>query len=180
MCIQLSRPDIIVQPNAADVKKAVAHMALALVETGKQFVRWMDGTCLEAGPIPGMGSLTAHHHACVSSQSASMSRMEGMQPEQALCGVRAGASEEEEPYVHSFYLDACHSPELKKAMLGLMQGAQRVLLGLGCAAEAWKRHQALWKSNKRLALDRFQARPLHEASPPPQYSGLQASDAPSS
>ena len=53
MSLQLSRPDVIVQPNAAEVKKMVARLALALVESAKQFVRWMDGTCLEAAPVPG-------------------------------------------------------------------------------------------------------------------------------
>ena len=67
----------------------------------------------------------------------------------------AGPSEDEEPFVHSFHLDACQSPELRRALLGLTACAQRVLAGLGRTAEAWKRHQALWKSNKQLALDKF-------------------------
>ena len=61
--------------------------------------------------------------------------------------------------MHSFYLDTCQSPELRRAVLGLTSGAQRVLAGLGRAAEAWKRHQALWKSNKQLALDKFKVQP---------------------
>ena len=60
MSLQLSRPDVIVHPNAAEVKKMVARLALALVESAKQFVRWMDGTCLEAAPIPGAAPLPTH------------------------------------------------------------------------------------------------------------------------
>ena len=57
--LHLSHPDVVLQPNVADIKKGVARLALALVESGRQFVRWMDGTCLEAAPIPG-----ACLHAC--------------------------------------------------------------------------------------------------------------------
>ncbi len=62
--------------------------------------------------------------------------------------------------MHSFYLDACASPELRKATLGLTQGVQRALAGLGRPLEAWRRHHALWKSNKGVALDKFKARCL--------------------
>jgi dynein heavy chain len=51
--LHLSHPDVVLQPNVADMKKGIARLALALVESGRQFVRWMDGTCLEAAPIPG-------------------------------------------------------------------------------------------------------------------------------
>ena len=53
-----------------------------------------------------------------------------------------GASEDDESFVHSFHLDACSSPELRKAVLGLTQGVQRALAGLAGPVEAWRRHQA--------------------------------------
>lgn len=34
------------------MKKALARLALCMVDATKLFVRWMDGTCLEAAPIP--------------------------------------------------------------------------------------------------------------------------------
>jgi hypothetical protein len=55
--LRLSYPDIIMQPNAADIKKALARLALRIMESSKPFVRWMDGTCLEAQPIHGQSSL---------------------------------------------------------------------------------------------------------------------------
>lgn len=55
--LRLSYPDIIMQPNAADMKKALARLALRIMESSKPFVRWMDGTCLEAQPIHGQSSL---------------------------------------------------------------------------------------------------------------------------
>ena len=66
-----------------------------------------------------------------------------------------GASEDDESFVHSFHLDACSSPELRKAVLGLTQGVQRALAGLAGPVEAWRRHQPLWKGNRAIALDKF-------------------------
>ena len=59
--LHLSHPDVVVQPNVAEIKKAISRLALAVAESAKQFVRWMEGTCLEAAAIPG-GAL----HACLS------------------------------------------------------------------------------------------------------------------
>ena len=52
--LQLLHPDIIMQPSAAEIRKAVAGIMSRLHETSQPFVRWMDGTCLEAAPVAGM------------------------------------------------------------------------------------------------------------------------------
>ncbi|BDA41784.1 probable Dynein-1-alpha heavy chain, flagellar inner arm I1 complex [Coccomyxa sp. Obi] len=119
--LRLSYPDVVMEPSSADIKKALARLASCIVEGTKSFVRWMDGTCLEAQPIPGVG-------------------------------------EDEEPFVHSFYIDICQNPELRKSLTGLTQAAQTVLVALHQYCESWKRHQSLWKSDKTAALDKFQAK----------------------
>lgn len=68
---------------------------------------------------------------------------------------QSGMAEDEEAFVHSFHLDICQSPELKKALLALSQAAQPVLVEVHQYADSWKRHQSLWKSDKAAALDRF-------------------------
>ena len=52
--LRLSYPDVVMEPSSADIKKALARLASCIVEATKLFVRWMDGTCLEAHPIPGL------------------------------------------------------------------------------------------------------------------------------
>jgi dynein heavy chain len=56
--VHLARPDIVIQPPLGDVKKALARLAACIVEGTKSFTRWMDGTCLEAAPIPGRQRFT--------------------------------------------------------------------------------------------------------------------------
>ena len=52
--LQLLHPDIVMQPSPAEIRKAVAGIMSSLHETSQPFVRWMDGTCLEAAPVAGM------------------------------------------------------------------------------------------------------------------------------
>lgn len=169
MMLQLSYPDIAMQPTTADIKKALARLALCLVESTKLFVRWMDGTCLEAQPIPGqltmpcaetLGTAVVKMHVIASMLfnvrmwicSTGDSNIWGI----ILQMVNAGASEDEEPFVHSFYLDVCQSVELKKSLAALSQATQTVLVGLHRYCEGWKRHQSLWNTDKAVALDKFQ------------------------
>ena len=56
MKLQLLHPDILMQPSAAEIKRAVADILSSLHDTSQPFVRWMDGTCLEAAPVPGAHS----------------------------------------------------------------------------------------------------------------------------
>ncbi len=58
--------------------------------------------------------------------------------------------------MHSFHIDVCQNPELRKSLAGLTQAAQGVLVSLHQYCEGWKRHQSLWKSDKAAALDKFQ------------------------
>jgi dynein heavy chain len=51
--MHLVNPEVVVQPSAHDIKKMINRLAKGIVESGKPFVRWMDGTCLEAPEIPG-------------------------------------------------------------------------------------------------------------------------------
>ncbi len=64
MTLRLSYPDVVMEPSSADIKKALARLASSIVEGTKSFVRWMDGTCLEAQPIPGL------HGSCITSSAA--------------------------------------------------------------------------------------------------------------
>ena len=51
--LQMLHSDIVMQPSAAEIKKALGGLLLRLHETALPFVRWMDGTCLEAASVPG-------------------------------------------------------------------------------------------------------------------------------
>ena len=51
--LQLLHPGIIMQPSAAEIRRAVAGLLSSLHETSQPFVRWMAGTCLEAAPVAG-------------------------------------------------------------------------------------------------------------------------------
>ena len=51
--LQLLHPDIVMQPSAADIRRAVAGLLSSLHETAQPFARWMVGTCLEAAPVAG-------------------------------------------------------------------------------------------------------------------------------
>ncbi|NWU65689.1 DYH10 protein, partial [Pterocles burchelli] len=46
----LSVPEIILQPNANEIKKLTAQCVQDCVEVTKHFVRWMHGTCIECPP----------------------------------------------------------------------------------------------------------------------------------
>ena len=189
--LHLSHPDVVMQPNVAEIKKAIARLALAIAESAKHFVRWMDGTCLEAAAIPGGGlpacishgacsmpaarvscytSIPAIWQACLMTSAGRLKKSLDAQEREVYVQLMArhaglapvGASEDDEPFVHSFYLDACASPELRRAVLALAQGVQHALAALAGPVEAWRRHQALWKSNKAVALEKVKVpgRPL--------------------
>eukprot|EP00210_Caulerpa_lentillifera_P005286 g5050.t1 len=49
--ITLSSPEILVTPSVNDINKSLGRVTRKFVECTKQFIRWMDGTCLEAPPI---------------------------------------------------------------------------------------------------------------------------------
>ena len=51
--LQLLHGDIMMQPSAPELRKAVASIMSRLHETSQPFVRWMDGTCLEAAAVAG-------------------------------------------------------------------------------------------------------------------------------
>ena len=51
--LQLLHTDIIMQPSAAEIRRAVAGLLCSLREAAQPFVRWMAGTCLEAAPVAG-------------------------------------------------------------------------------------------------------------------------------
>lgn len=51
--LQLLHRDIVMQPSAPEIRKAVAGIMSRLHETSQPFVRWMDGTCLEAAAVAG-------------------------------------------------------------------------------------------------------------------------------
>lgn len=58
--------------------------------------------------------------------------------------------------MHSFHIDICQNPDLRKSLTGLTHAVQTVLVALHQYCESWKRHQNLWKSDKAAALDKFQ------------------------
>lgn len=46
--ISLSNPEVLVSPTIADTAKILSKLWRNMVESTKLFVRWMDGTCMEA------------------------------------------------------------------------------------------------------------------------------------
>ena len=46
----LASPDIQITPSANDITKSVNKVVKIILETAHQFVRWMDGTCIETPP----------------------------------------------------------------------------------------------------------------------------------
>ena len=49
--LSLSHPEIIMSPSVNDVNKSLGKLSKKFVECTKLFVRWMDGTCIEAPPV---------------------------------------------------------------------------------------------------------------------------------
>ncbi len=88
--MSLNAPEIVVQPSINDAKKVLGRLARNLVECSKPFVRWMDGTCIEAPEI-------------------------------------RGAAEDDEPFVHNFFLDVSQNPQIVKTMLALTHSIQKVI-----------------------------------------------------
>ncbi|DBA95316.1 TPA: Dynein heavy chain cytoplasmic [Trebouxia sp. C0006] len=66
-----------------------------------------------------------------------------------------GASEDDEPFVHTFFTDVSQNPQIVKTMLNLTQSTQKVIFGITRYVESWKRHQALWKTEKASVMDKF-------------------------
>lgn len=66
-----------------------------------------------------------------------------------------GPTEDDEPYVHSFYDDVSQNPQIVRAMLGVTHGIQKAVSGLARVTEGWKVHQPLWKLDKGTVLDKF-------------------------
>ena len=48
VCLSLIQPEVVLVPSAVEVSKQLGRLLRNLVESSKPFVRWMDGTCLEA------------------------------------------------------------------------------------------------------------------------------------
>ncbi|KAK9825454.1 hypothetical protein WJX81_002895 [Elliptochloris bilobata] len=75
-----------------------------------------------------------------------------------------GPTEDDEPFVHSFYDDVSQNPQIVRAMLAVTHGIQKAASGLARVTEGWKVHQPLWKLDKGTMLDKFKARnPAHAA-----------------
>ena len=45
--------EVVSNPTATDLKKALAKLARQVAESGLSLVRWKDGSCLEAPEVPG-------------------------------------------------------------------------------------------------------------------------------
>ena len=69
----------------------------------------------------------------------------------------AGATEDDEPFVHSFYDDVAQNPQIVRAMLAVTHGIQKAVSGLSRVIDGWKVHQPLWKLDKGTVLDKFKA-----------------------
>nr|Q9SMH3.1 RecName: Full=Dynein-1-alpha heavy chain, flagellar inner arm I1 complex; AltName: Full=1-alpha DHC; AltName: Full=Dynein-1, subspecies f [Chlamydomonas reinhardtii]CAB56598.1 1-alpha dynein heavy chain [Chlamydomonas reinhardtii] len=69
-----------------------------------------------------------------------------------------GATDDDEPIVFTFYWDVAANPQVIKTMLNLNQSIQRAITSVNKYAESWRRHQALWKTDKNSVLDKFKAR----------------------
>ncbi|CAG9462277.1 unnamed protein product [Pedinophyceae sp. YPF-701] len=48
--LSLSAPEVLCTPAISEVSKALTKLVRSMVECSKPFVRWMDGTCVEAPP----------------------------------------------------------------------------------------------------------------------------------
>ena len=48
VALALLQPEVVVAPSTGEASKQLGRMLRNLVESAKPFVRWMDGTCLEA------------------------------------------------------------------------------------------------------------------------------------
>ena len=59
--LQLLHLDVVMQPSAPEIRKAVAGVMSRLHETSQPFVRWMHGSCLEAAPVAGMQRSKVFH-----------------------------------------------------------------------------------------------------------------------
>ena len=46
--LELLPPEVVCTPSMAEVSKQLSRLMRNLVDSSKAFVRWMDGTCLEA------------------------------------------------------------------------------------------------------------------------------------
>lgn len=66
-----------------------------------------------------------------------------------------GANEDDEPVVFTFYWDVASNPQVIKTMLQLNQSIQRTINGVMRYIDSWRRHQALWKSDKANVLEKF-------------------------
>jgi len=86
----------------------------------------------------------------------------------------AGPTEDDEPFVHSFYDDVAQNPHIVRAMLAVTHGIQKSVSGLSRVIDGWKVHQPLWKLDKGTVLDKFKVRfasPLVSLSQPTCYCG---------
>jgi len=48
VALSLMMPEVVVVPSTAEMGRQLGRLLRNLVESAKPFVRWMDGTCLEA------------------------------------------------------------------------------------------------------------------------------------
>lgn len=69
-----------------------------------------------------------------------------------------GANEDDEPVVFTFYWDVAANPQVIKTMLQLNQSIQRTINNVNRYIDGWRRHQALWKTDKSSILDKFKAK----------------------
>jgi dynein heavy chain len=48
VALSLIQSEVVVVPSTGEVSTALSRLVHNLAESGKPFVRWMDGTCIEA------------------------------------------------------------------------------------------------------------------------------------
>ena len=67
----------------------------------------------------------------------------------------AGASEEEEAFVHSFHLDLPQNPEHKVLLEGVSAALQETLGRVAQHVLAWRSLDALWMTDKAAAAEQL-------------------------
>eukprot|EP01116_Phalansterium_solitarium_P024846 TRINITY_DN921_c0_g1_i7.p1 TRINITY_DN921_c0_g1~~TRINITY_DN921_c0_g1_i7.p1 ORF type:complete len:1316 (+),score=676.84 TRINITY_DN921_c0_g1_i7:209-4156(+) len=134
----LSAPEVVIAPTFNDVLRLVNKLLKLIVESAQQFVRWMDGSCIE----------TPAQHVVQSADGTSSS----------VAGGSGGGTVDDEPIVFSFYTDLSANPQVIRAMLSINQSVGRTFTRVNKYLDAWRRYRPLWKSDKVPALERFAQR----------------------
>lgn len=75
----------------------------------------------------------------------------------------AGASEEDEAFVHSFHLDLRQNPEHKALLEGVSAALQRTLGRVAQRMAAWRSLDALWMTDKAAGIEQLEVLCRHLA-----------------